>query len=106
MADDQVAAGHQGVPQGGHDLGDGVLAGDEVQHRHQQQPHRLGEVDEQLGFRVGEDLGRLAQIGLDDGGVRVIVQDEPAVRDRDLVVVHVDDPRARPGLLGGLVHGL
>jgi hypothetical protein len=77
-----------------------------VQHGHQQQGHRLGEVDKQLFFRVGEDLGRLAQVGLDHGGVRVVLQHEPAVRHRDLVVVHVDDARAGRGRLGDLVNVL
>jgi hypothetical protein len=79
------------------------LVRDEMQHGQQEQRHGLSEIDEQLGFRVGEDLGRLAQVGLDHGGVRVVLQHEPAVRHGDLVAVHVDDPCAGRGRLGDLV---
>ena len=53
---------------------------------------------------MGQDLLRLAQVGLDDRGVRVPGQQGPAVRDRDRVDVDVGDPRTGDRPLGDLVH--
>jgi hypothetical protein len=40
-----------------------------MQHGQQEQGYGLGEVDEQLGFRIGQDLVRLAQVGLYTDGL-------------------------------------
>ena len=71
-----------------------------MQHRRQQHRDRPGEVDERPDDLVGHDPGRLAQVRLDDGRVWVAFQDEPALRDRDLVVVNVDHARSGRGGLG------
>src|SRR5262249_6992863 len=76
---------------------------DKVQDRDQEQGNRLAEVEQQLRLGRGEDLVRLAQVGLDDGGVGVVAQDELAVGDGDLIVVDVDDPGPGGDALGGLV---
>jgi hypothetical protein len=57
-----------------------------------------------LGLGGGEDLIRLAQVGLDDGGVGIVLQHEPTVGDGDIVVVHVDHARSWGGTLGDLVN--
>ena len=64
-----------------------------MQDGDQEHGDRLGEIKQQLGFLVGEDLGRFPEVALDDGGVWVAVQQEPAAGDGDgnVVVVHVDD---------------
>jgi hypothetical protein len=40
--------------------------GEEVQDGDQEYRDRLGEIKQQLGFRVGEDLGWFPQVALDD----------------------------------------
>jgi hypothetical protein len=45
-----------------------------MQHRDQQQADRAREVDQELGLGGGEDARRVAQIGLDDGSVGVVVR--------------------------------
>jgi hypothetical protein len=75
-----------------------------MQDGDEQQPDRLAEVDQAPADVVGEDLVRVAQVGVDDRGVLVAGQDGLAVRDRDRVDVDVDDPGARVGPLGDLVH--
>jgi cytochrome P450 len=103
VADDQVAAGCERVAEFGDDAPRLFVVGDEVQHRDQQHGDGLGEVHQQLGFGVADDLGRLPQVTLDDGGVGVVGQHEPAVGDDDIVVVDVDDARAGGRALGDLV---
>jgi hypothetical protein len=75
-----------------------------VQHRVEQQPGGLGEVDQAGDCVAGENVLRLAQVGFDDVGVGVRGEDGPAVCDRDLVDVGVDDAGGRICLLGDLVH--
>jgi hypothetical protein len=47
-----------------------------VQHCDQEHGDGLAEVEQQLGFRVGEDLARLAQVGLE-----VVIAAQPVVVD-------------------------
>jgi hypothetical protein len=76
---------------------------DEVHDGDQQHRHRAAEVEQQLGSGVGQDLGWLAQVGLDDRGFGVVLEHEPAVRHRDLIVVHVDHTRSGGGTLRDLM---
>src|SRR5581483_7762746 len=95
VADDEVAAGGERVAQGGDDVRGLAGVRDEVKDGDQEHGHGPGEVEQQLGFRVGQDPGRLAGVGLDDGGVGVVGQQEPAVRHGDVVdVVLGRDARA------------
>ncbi|GAA3438383.1 hypothetical protein GCM10018954_079990 [Kutzneria kofuensis] len=50
-----------------------------------------------------DDIG-IGQVAGQDGGGGVAGQQELAVRDGDLVVVDVQHPRRRVGLVGDLVH--
>ena len=89
--------------QRGHDLPGVLGVRDERQHRDQQQPGRLAEVDQAPGGVVVEDLLRLAQVGLDDRRGRVPGQQRLAVRDGDRVNIGVDHPGVRAGPLDDLV---
>jgi len=106
VAQHQIAARRERVAQRGHDAPRIVGIGDEMQDRDQQQPGRLAGIDQPPGDIAGQDLLRVAQVRIDDHGVRVARQDGPAVRDRDRdrVDVDVDHPGVRVGLLGDLVH--
>ncbi len=104
VADHQVAAGRELVPQRADDLPGVFLVRQEVQHRPQQQAHRLPRVEQPARFLAAQDLPGFPQVGADHGGARIAVQDRPAVRHRDRVHVHVDDPRPGRRLLGDLVH--
>src|SRR5580692_2791134 len=91
VADDEVASRGERGAERGDDLPRAVIVGDEVEDGGEQRADGLSEVDQAPGFRVIQDDGRVAQVGVDDGRVRVAVQDELAVPDRDGVVVDVDD---------------
>ncbi len=54
---------------------------------------------------MGQQVADVAQVGLDDGAVRVVRQQQAAVRDGDRVAVHVDDLRLGADRPGDLVHG-
>ena len=64
---------------------------DEVQHRHQHQRERLGEIEGAPGNRIGENLLRLPDVGVQVGGdaARAAGQQRPRVREHDRVVVRV-----------------
>jgi len=49
----EVAAGRERVPQPRGNAGRVLLSGEEMQDRDQKQRHRLGEIDQFPGFRVG-----------------------------------------------------
>jgi hypothetical protein len=68
MGGGKVAAGRQGVEQGGDDLPRLILVGDEMQHRDQHQADRLTEVENLAQHRVVQDGGGVAQVSLDVGG--------------------------------------
>jgi hypothetical protein len=103
VADDEVASGGKRVAQGGDDgRGLGVI-GDEMQHRGQEHGDGLAEVQQELGSGIGENRARLAEVTLDDDGVGVVAQQEPAVGDGDFVVVHVHHAGSGCGGLGDLV---
>ena len=76
---------------------------DELQHGQQHDRDRLGEV--QRPGRVGQDLLRVPQVGVEvvAGALRAALQERLGVRQHDGVVVDVDDPAVRRGALGDLV---
>lgn len=103
MRDDQEAAGREGVPQ----FGDGALRVvgvlDEVQDGDEEQGHGPVQVEEFADLGCREDLPGLAQVGGHDSRAVVAVEDGPAVRDGDRVVVDVHDARFGVGRLGHFV---
>ena len=104
MSQDKITAGGKGIAQRGHDPPGICGIADERQHRDEQQPGRLADVDQPPGGLVGEDLLRLAQVGVDDRRVLIPGQESLAVRDGDRVNVDIDHPGIRAGLLGDLMH--
>jgi hypothetical protein len=78
--------------------------GDEMQDHDEQQPGWLAEVDQPPDGGVAEDLLRVAQVRVEDGGVLVPGEDGLAVSDRDLIHFGVDHAGVRVGPLGDLVH--
>jgi hypothetical protein len=103
VADHHVAARCQRVAQlSDQDCGR-VGVGEEVQHGHEQQRDRLGQVHQLQQLRVAQDLPGAAQVRLDRDRVLVTGQDHPAVLNGDRVVVDVDDAGIRGGVLGDLV---
>jgi hypothetical protein len=74
-----------------------------VQDRQEQERRRLAEIDQLPQRRVGQDLARREQVLLDDRGVRDVVQHGPGVRQDHGVMVDVDHPGRRIGLLGDLM---
>ncbi len=100
--DREVAAGRHRVAELGRDPVRVVVVLDVVQHREQQQADRPVEVDQPRDRGVGQDVGRIADVGVDDVGVHGVAEQRLAVRVDDRVVVDVDDVHARVDLVRDL----
>ena len=100
----QVAAGRERVAQRGDDLPWVLGIVNEVQHHVEQQPGRLGQVDQPADRIVSENFPWFPQVGFYDCGIRASRQNGPAVGDGDLIVIRVDHSSANAGPLGDLVH--
>ncbi len=100
---DEVGAHRQCVAQRGDDARRVLRVGDEVHDGHQHQRHRPVEVDDRAHLGVVEDRTGVAQVGQDDGGVRVVRQ-YPRMGGDDGVVVDVRDTGLRGEGPGDLVH--
>lgn len=74
-----------------------------MEDRVEQHGDRLRKVDQAPGFGVREDRFGVAQVGLDDGGALVLLQQGRAVHEDHRVVVDVDHTRGRVDPLGDLV---
>ena len=85
LTSDEVAAGGERIAQCGHDVPGILSVRDEVQDGDEQQPDRLGEVDQLADGLVGKDLFRFVQVGLNNRDVLLAGQDGLAVRDRERV---------------------
>jgi pimeloyl-ACP methyl ester carboxylesterase len=106
MGKHQVATGGQPVNQV---LDQGIRivgVGDEVQHRKQEQPHRLAQVQGLAHRRRPKDRVEVAEIGVEVPALPLWLAGEQgtSVCQHDGVVVDVDDPALRRDRLGDLVH--
>jgi hypothetical protein len=74
-----------------------------LQDRHQHHGDRLAEIQQISG--TGEDLARVAQVGVDvfGGTTRVAGQQRPGMGEHNWVVVGIDDPAFRRDGLGDLM---
>ncbi len=104
VAERQIAAGGEAVPDCPDDAVRVVGAGDEVQHGNEQHRDRPPEVQVRADLRHRQQLGRAAHVGLGDDGHAGLGEHGVAVRDHDRVIVDVGDPGRRIGLPGDLVH--
>ncbi len=100
---DQQAARGERVPQQGDRLPGVVLVLHEVEHGHEQKRDRTIEVEQPADLWTPQDRLGGAEIGRDDGGPLVTVEDGPAVGDGDRVVVDVDHSGGGVRRLGYLV---
>ena len=75
-----------------------------MQHRDEQRRDRLVEVDQPRHLGMTESPLRVTDVRLDDGGVLVLLQQRPPVREHDGVVVDVDHVGVRIDALRDLVH--
>lgn len=98
-----MAARHHVLPEGRHDPQGILLVHDEVEHPDHEHAHRLVEVDQPGDVRVGQDLGRTAQVGLDGGDAGGVGQQHLGVPADHGVVVHVDHPAGGVHRADGLV---
>ena len=76
----------------------------EMQDRDEDEPDRLGEVNQPACLGMGQNRGRIAQVSLDNSGPAVAGQQLAALGHGDRVAVGVQHPRVRRDQLGDLVH--
>ncbi len=99
----QVAARRQRRAQGRHQPVRLAVVGDEVQQRQQQHAHRAVAVEQAARRGMIEDRRRVAGVGPEGGGIRIVSQQRRAVGHRERVDVHVEDARGGVAALGDLV---
>lgn len=104
VGDDDEAAGGEGFAQ----FGDGgvrvVGVLDEVEYGDEQQGHRAVQVEQSGDLRALHDALRVTEIRGGDHRPLVSFEYDPAVRDRDGVVIDIRDAGFRVGRLGDFVH--
>jgi hypothetical protein len=68
-----------------------LIVPDVVQDREQEQADRPVEVDQAQDRGIGQDVERIADVGVDDVGSAGVAEQRLAVRVDDRVVIDVDD---------------
>ena len=105
VADYQVAAGGDPVPEASHHSPWVVFVGNEGENAEHQQRDRLSEVEQRVPERVVEDLVGVAEVALDGGDAVVAPDQRSGEGHRQRVDVDVEDPGVRHAALRDLMDG-